>query len=196
MDSKWKYCKLSNKRLQLPIVSDYKGNLFNKEAILEWLLTPGREDYSNDQIKNFSHIKKLDDVIELRNLKEIESTDEGHNSGSTIVCEYGEGVFGKSVTQFIYLATCDDVLPVKALDLVNKKICPKCGIPYQTLDVIMIYPPGLNDVKRLEDRHEMLRKANKHHNGRKKKLKRKRESKNGRLSQLVKNRKVTPDSLK
>lgn len=59
----WKYCKLSKKLLDLPILSDYKGQLYNKEEILKFLLN---KDYENLKFKEFNHIKSLKkDLIEL-----------------------------------------------------------------------------------------------------------------------------------
>ncbi|QPG74783.1 hypothetical protein FOA43_002117 [Brettanomyces nanus] len=53
------YCRLSHKRLCKPIVSDYRGQLFNKEAILEFLIGSKAND---DQ---FGYIKSSKDIVEL-----------------------------------------------------------------------------------------------------------------------------------
>lgn len=197
--SEWKFCKLSNKRLRLPIVSDYKGHLFNKEAILEWLLTPGREDYSQDQISNFAHIRRLDDVVELRNLKEIESaeTKDRAKESRSIVCEYGEGTFGKCSIKFVYIVNCGDVLPVSSLQMVNQKTCPKCGVSYKDLDVIILNPSSSDEIQKLADRHKELMVSNKHHNGKEKRLKRARKPNNKSSSRIEsKSKKVKYGVLK
>lgn len=158
--SEWKYCRLSNKKLQLPIMSDYKGHLFNKEAILEWLLTPGREDYTEAQIAEFSHIRKLDDLVELHSVQE---------RGDTLKCEYGDVAFGETA-KLVYLVPCGDVLPHQVL---SGDRCPQCGASYQ--DVIAINPSSTKVIRSLEDRMARLRQELRHHNGKPtRKLKRKR----------------------
>lgn len=154
--SEWKCCRLSNKKLQLPIVSDCKGHLFNKEAILEWLLTPGREDYSQVQISQFSHIRKLDDVVELRGLKE---------QGDSLICEYGDNIVGETGAKLIYLVPCGDMLPNSSLQVLEKKFCPKCGESFQESDVIMINPSSPMVIESLKDRAVKLQQQMKHHNG-------------------------------
>lgn len=168
--SQWECCRLTNKRLELPIVSDYKGHLFNKEAILEWLLTPDREDYSPDQVARFSHIRRLDDVVELRNLRQV-----GTGSGdSSLRCDYDDATLGQSASRLVYLVPCGDVLPSTSLRVSPSSRCPKCDRPYQESDVITINPPA-KDAQALEKRMQELRETQ-HHNGnpRKKRPKRKR----------------------
>lgn len=59
----WKYCKLSKNLLDFPILSDYKGQLYNKEEILKFLLN---KDYELLKYKEFSHIRSLrKDLVEL-----------------------------------------------------------------------------------------------------------------------------------
>ncbi|VEU22400.1 DEKNAAC103470 [Brettanomyces naardenensis] len=89
------YCGVSHKRLSKPIVSDYKGNLYNKEAILENLIrmrstevsrsgtspktNDGKQQKSKLEVKDeadttivstgdssLSHIRSLKDVVELQ----------------------------------------------------------------------------------------------------------------------------------
>lgn len=173
--SEWGFCRLTNKQLRLPIVSDYKGHLFNKEAILEWLITPGKEDYSSDQIQKFSHIRKLDDVVGLNNIKEKSCSERLEDGGSVLECEYGEGILGKAA-KYVYIVTCGDVLPSSALHMFSNDKCPKCGTPFHTPDVITINPSTEEEIKLLEERKKDLDQRNQHHNGSaRKKMKRKRE---------------------
>lgn len=175
--SEWGFCRLTNKQLELPIVSDYKGHLFNKEAILEWLITPGKEDYTADQIQKFSHIRKLADVVELKNIKEKSSSERLGDGGSVLQCEYGEGLLGKAA-KFVYIVSCGDVLPSTALQMFSNDKCPKCGTPFHTLDVITINPSTEQEIKSLEERIGELDQRNQHHNGSaRKKKKRKKISK-------------------
>jgi hypothetical protein len=40
-DTKWFHCMLSKELLRSPIVADFLGNLYNKEAVLRYLLNKG-----------------------------------------------------------------------------------------------------------------------------------------------------------
>ncbi|QLQ81783.1 hypothetical protein HG537_0G00370 [Torulaspora globosa] len=158
----WKYCRLSNKKLQLPIMSDYKGHLFNKEAILEWLLTPGREDYTDAQIAEFSHIKRLDDVVELHGVEE---------RADTLKCQYGDIALGETNAKLVYVVPCGDVLPRQAL---SGGRCPQCGASYRESDIITINPTSAKTTKSLQDRMATLHQEMRHHNGKLRKPKRNR----------------------
>ncbi|EDO15272.1 hypothetical protein Kpol_455p3 [Vanderwaltozyma polyspora DSM 70294] len=158
----WKYCKLSNKPLLVPIVSDYKGQLFNKESVLEWLLTPEKEDYTSQQVEQFKHIKKLNDVIELKNI--IQS------SNGEIRCGYGDDVLGKNPkVRFIYISKCGDVLPKRIISRDSEKKCPVCNEVYEVADIVNInYEDSASTAKRLE----YLVKNKIYHNGKSKVKKR------------------------
>lgn len=52
---KWMTCALTGEPLKPPICADLLGNLFNKQAILEYLL-------SSTKLPGFEHIRKLKHV--------------------------------------------------------------------------------------------------------------------------------------
>ncbi|GAV56092.1 hypothetical protein ZYGR_0AZ02640 [Zygosaccharomyces rouxii] len=163
----WTCCRLTNKRLRLPLVSDFKGNLLNKESVLEWLLTPEREDFNQEQIRQFSHIKKLNDVIDLKGIRE---TKDGFQ------CEFSGDELGKTNVKFIYLTNCGDVLPKSSLELsTKKKHCPKCESPYEDLDVITLNPSSY-ELESLQQRMHKLEELNLHHNGKTRSKKRKKRT--------------------
>ncbi|KAJ0578414.1 putative replication termination factor 2 [Helianthus annuus] len=64
--SKWLNCALSNEPLKRPIVVDYLGNVFNKQALVEALL-------NKNLPKAFGYIKGLKDMIsvELESIPEL-----------------------------------------------------------------------------------------------------------------------------
>lgn len=167
--SRWTTCRLSNKPLRLPIVSDYKGNLLNKEAVLEWLLTPEKEDYSGQQIEMFKHIKSLKDIVDLGNVVDGKS--------SVLKCEVGDEVFGKSTTQFEYIASCGHVLPHKLLEQTSvDKRCPVCDGPYSEIDIVTINPCFEEEHNKLEQRARRLRSQGVAHNCKKISVGRKRKA--------------------
>ncbi|SCU90970.1 LAFA_0F01134g1_1 [Lachancea sp. 'fantastica'] len=155
--SRWSICRLSNAPLQPPVVSDYRGNLFNKESILEWLLTPHKEDYSDDQVRLFGHIKTLKDVIELHNIVEVEVGDKG----SVLKCDVGDEIWGKSSGKFSYLAPCGDVVPRRTL---GGDQCAACSVQYKNTDVIALNPSA-EELSVLEKRMAKLKSKGLTHSG-------------------------------
>lgn len=167
--SLWTCCKLTNKKLRLPLSSDFKGNLLNKESVLEWLLKPKGEDSNHEQIRQFSHIKKLNDVVDLKGMEE---TKEGG-----LQCEFSGDELGKTNVKFIYLTGCGDVLPKSSLGLTTKKKhCPKCDSPYEDIDIITINPSS-QELELLQERMHKLQELNLHHNGKTRSLKKKKRTK-------------------
>ena len=61
LNAKWFHCALSQAELSTPIVCCELGNLYNKEAVLEYLL-----DKSSVTTNIASHIRSLKDVKELK----------------------------------------------------------------------------------------------------------------------------------
>lgn len=90
---KWTSCALSGDTLENPIVSDYIGNLCNKQSVIEYLL--GRTGhFKNEEAKykymnqkkylkeNFNHLKKIKDVFEIK----LEIKDKNGNIKKDITC--------------------------------------------------------------------------------------------------------------
>lgn len=61
---KWQHCALTQEPLSKPVVACELGRLYNKEAIIEKLLSAKSEGKSEDRIA--SHIKSLKDIRELQ----------------------------------------------------------------------------------------------------------------------------------
>lgn len=59
--AKWQHCALSNNKLSTPIVACQIGRLYNKDAVIEYLLN--KEAAHNSQVAK--HIRSLKDVITL-----------------------------------------------------------------------------------------------------------------------------------
>ncbi|AQZ15819.1 (Zrou_YGOB_Anc_8.869) [Zygosaccharomyces parabailii] len=177
--SLWKCCRLTNKRLRLPVVSDSRGHLLNKESVLEWLLTPKREDFNEEQIEQFAHIKKLNDVVNLHGLQEL---DDG------LLCEFSGEILGNTSVRFAYLNTCGDVVPKTSLTLLTEMQCPKCNIAFQKQDIITLNPSA-QELEALERRIKRLDELGVHHNGKPKSTKRMKTNENhaeGKLKKVKK----------
>lgn len=116
------------------VVSDFKGRLYLKEKILEFLL--GSRENSGA-----AHIRSLKDVIELK----ITWTDDGR-----IECP----LTGPDASRWAYLRTCGclmshavleqlrDVIGVEADEIMGKKDrCPVCDGAFQfNVDVVILVP--------------------------------------------------------
>lgn len=61
---KWQHCALTQEPLSKPVVACELGRLYNKEAIIEKLLSAKSEGKSEDRVAN--HIKSLKDIRELQ----------------------------------------------------------------------------------------------------------------------------------
>lgn len=158
--SRWTTCRLTSKPLCLPVVSDYKGNLLNKESVLEWLLTPDREDYSQRQIEMFQHIKQLKDVVELHNIVQNLETGE-------FKCEIGDEILGSGRGKFTYLAKCGDVFPYKLLqETKNEAKCPSCQKVFKSKDIVTLNPNCKDEQDALEERIKLLTAKGLTHSGR------------------------------
>ncbi|AET41437.1 uncharacterized protein Ecym_8149 [Eremothecium cymbalariae DBVPG len=136
-------------------MSDYLGNLLNKESVLEWLLSPDHAEYTLQQIDMYKHIRRLSDVVELRNLIRDGRT-------GRLKCEIGEETLGLSKSSFIYLSKCGDVLPRKLIQEVCQ--CPACSQAFTTEDVIVLNPKS-SEIARLEQRLCNLTKNGISHSG-------------------------------
>lgn len=173
----WKYCKLSNLPLELPIVSDYIGNLYNKEKILEWLLCRDKlKEYNSDQIQQFQHIKSIHDIVELNGLKMLPKKNNNKlksKSFNNIECILSGSMFGE--TGLNYIVNCGCVIPRKYFDMTNTKIntCPNC---HKKADIeqetIIINPISNRDKIKLQERYDKLAKNNMYHDNTAKKKKR------------------------
>ncbi|KAL8658494.1 MAG: hypothetical protein Q9226_000947 [Calogaya cf. arnoldii] len=86
----WSHCSLSQKPLSPPIVSDSTGNLYNKDAILENLLSTNKDSQDGNVAGNertAGTIKSLRDVVEVRfSIDEEADEDSKSNSNEVRLC--------------------------------------------------------------------------------------------------------------
>ncbi|KAI1295562.1 Replication termination factor 2 [Halotydeus destructor] len=155
--AKWQYCALSCTKLQAPIVSCELGRLYNKESIIEYLLS---KDTFTVNVAN--HIRNLKDIIELKLTEKKGYEDTTGNGGqyvdyqnSRYMCPVvGLEMNGKH--KFIYMQKCGCVLSERALKEVKSENCHKCGLEYAPEDVIVINGTE-EEVKVLQNRMEERR---------------------------------------
>lgn len=144
-DDAWKLCAFTGKQLKDRIVSDYKGRLYNKESLLEYLLSP--ESYTHVEKEPVRHIKSMKDFVELQI-----TTDERNDD--KWVCPISKKESGK----FVYIVECGHVFSESAMknidDLTNCMVCDTC---FDQSNVITINPADEADMERLKSRINSLK---------------------------------------
>ncbi|XP_060899299.1 replication termination factor 2 [Labrus mixtus] len=141
--ARWKYCALSQEKLKRPIVSCELGRLFNKDAVIEYLLDKTAE---RPNVEAVVHIRGIKDIKELnltdnpvwegerRNTKGDRYED--IHCGMFICPVVGLEMNGKH--RFIYLQSCGCVFSDRAMKEVKTEICHKCGDPFKDEDVVVL----------------------------------------------------------
>ncbi|KAL4930697.1 uncharacterized protein BDV17DRAFT_289544 [Aspergillus undulatus] len=160
----WTTCPLSHNALQRPIVSDCAGNLYNKDAILKFLL-PG------DDVEGISskadceeilagRVKGLRDVVELK--FEVDTEREEHTNASAKlekkegwICPVTAKQLGPSVKS-VYLVPCGHVFSEEAVRQLKGDKCLQCNESYTEDNVIPIIPTKEDDKKKLIERSQRL----------------------------------------
>lgn len=125
----WFSCALSKKPLSSPVVSCGLGKLYNRDAILEFLLD--RTAYGDGDLI-CKHIKSLKDVVTLQlelnpSFSEAQSaslTNHDQEPVSRYICPITmKEMSGKY--RFVYLDTCGCVMSEQAMKEVPSKTCIK-----------------------------------------------------------------------
>jgi hypothetical protein len=155
------HCFLSKELLKEPIVGDKLGNLYNKEAILEFLLD--RKKYGKEAELVCQHIKSLKDIINIQptiNLSEgVEETKNSQDcyhkmEKSRFVCPITRLELNGRY-RFVFLKSCGCLLSEKAFKEIPSEDprCLVCGKPYLNLEdnLIPVFPDG-EELERLRER--------------------------------------------
>ncbi|KAF7711483.1 replication termination factor 2 [Silurus meridionalis] len=141
--AKWKYCSLSQEKLRRPIVSCELGRLYNKDAIIEYLLDKSAERPNTEVV---AHIRAIKDIKELNLTDNPAWEGERRNAKgdryedmhcSMFICPVvGLEMNGKH--KFCYLQSCGCVFSERALREVKTEICHKCGDPFHEDDLVVL----------------------------------------------------------
>ncbi|KAL4936526.1 hypothetical protein BDV06DRAFT_227824 [Aspergillus oleicola] len=160
----WTTCPLSHRALLRPIVSDCAGNLYNKDAILKFLL-PGDEAEGISSKVDCEEIlagrvKGLRDVVELK--FEIDTEREGHPTANANsekkegwICPVTAKQLGPNVKS-VYLVPCGHVFSEEAVRQLKGDKCLQCDESYTEDNVIPILPTKEDDKKQLIARSQRL----------------------------------------
>ena len=126
----WTTCPLSHQPLKEPVVSDSSGKLYNKDAILEFLLpagdgTPGVSKSDNEEVLE-GRVRGLRDVVEVRfQLEEGDGAEKGGTAGPKVpkwVCPITNKALGPGV-KAVYLVPCGHAFLESAIREVSGESC-------------------------------------------------------------------------
>lgn len=126
----WTTCPLSHRLLHRPVVSDSSGRLYNKDAILEFLLpagdgTPGTSKSDNEQVLE-GRVRSLKDVVEVNFEieKEIDSEQNGGRipKGEKWICPITNKALGPGV-KAVYLVPCGHAFSEGAIKEISGQNC-------------------------------------------------------------------------
>ncbi|KAH6880770.1 Rtf2 RING-finger-domain-containing protein [Thelonectria olida] len=140
----WAHCALSDEPLDLDtLVSDWRGRLYNYEAILKGLMP---SDEPADVTPSSLGIKSLRDVAKLKISK----------SGKKWVCPISMKELGPAV-KAVYLVPCGHVFAEVAIKEIQDKTCPECAAEYAPNNIIPVLATSKDDIGRLQTRIDDLR---------------------------------------
>ncbi|KAG5301749.1 DUF602 domain-containing protein [Histoplasma ohiense] len=150
----WSTCPLSHKQLLAPIVSDSSGTLYNKDAILKFLLpADDAEDISSkadcEEILK-GRVKGLRDIVEVK----FEIDDDG-NGKKRRVCPITRKELGPNVKS-VYLVPCGHAFSEEAIREMKSDKCLQCNESYLLQNIIPILPSQDAEKKRLISRVQDL----------------------------------------
>jgi hypothetical protein len=161
--AKWQYCALSSTQLEEPIVACELGRLYNKEAVIEYLLS--RKDNPNEEV---AHIRSLKDVTELKlTRKKVDDSIKSSSSAMTggeyvdmqdsrFICPVvGLEMSGKY--KFCYISQCGCVISERALKEVKSDTCHGCGRQYEPQQDAIVINGSPEEVEQLRTAMEERR---------------------------------------
>jgi hypothetical protein len=163
----WTNCPLSHKQLQAPVVSDCLGRLFNKDAVIEYLLGSSKSDGEDaDDEEAAMKLAEMDKIVDekikvMRDVVEVkfeEDKEANSKTGMKVICPVMNKPLGPGGAKAVYLVPCGHAFSAEAIkELAEDRRCPQCTEEYTKEDVIPILPFAVEDIKRLEARVEKLK---------------------------------------
>ncbi|XP_062060381.1 replication termination factor 2 isoform X2 [Lepus europaeus] len=141
--AQWNYCTLSQEILRRPIVACELGRLYNKDAVIEFLLDKSAEKALG---KAASHIKSIKNVTELKlsdnpaweGDKESTKGDKHDDlQRARFICPV-VGLEMNGRHRFCFLRCCGCVFSERALKEIKAEVCHTCGTAFQEDDIIVL----------------------------------------------------------
>ncbi|KAK5047221.1 hypothetical protein LTR84_006743 [Exophiala bonariae] len=152
---RWSICPISNQPLVKPIVSDHSGNLYNKDAIIQFLLPVEVSSVDKGEYEKFiqGRVKSLKDVVEVQ--FEVEQDEESKDT--RWVCPITSKRLGPSV-KAVYIVPCGHAFSQEAIkEMQSDGKCVQCGTNYEERDIIPILPSTEKDKAHVLERLDILK---------------------------------------
>ena len=151
----WTACPLSHKPLSLPVVSDSGGNLYNKDAIIQYLLPAEASTINKEDCDKLlgGRVKSLKDVVEVLFTPEDSAKRDG--GGESFKCPITGKQLGPAV-RAVYIVPCGHAFSSEAVKMMKGKECLQCNTPYESENIIPILTIADDEATHLRDRIEKL----------------------------------------
>jgi len=151
---RWSTCPVSHKPFVKPVVSDYSGNLYNKDAIIQFLLPTEASSVDKEEYEKFiqGRIRSLKDVVEVQ----FEVEHDEKTKSDRWICPVTAKELGPSV-KAVYVVPCGHAFSLEAIKEMKSDQCIQCGQPYESRDIIPIFPSTEADNGFVIQRIETLR---------------------------------------
>ena len=144
---------MSSKPLRRPVVSDSAGLLYNKDAIIQYLLPAGASDVDKEEYGKIlqGRVKSLKDVVEV-----LFEVDTGHErQDGQWLCPITSKRLGPAV-KAAYLVPCGHAFSQEAIKEMKSDLCLQCNTGYEAANVIPILTTSKEDSIFLENRMDKL----------------------------------------
>ncbi|KAJ9499670.1 Replication termination factor 2 [Exophiala xenobiotica] len=135
---RWSQCPVSHRPLAKPVVADYSGDLYNKDAIIEFLLPAEASSVDKQEYEKFiqGRIKGLKDVVEVQ----FEVEHDAQKKTDKWICPVTSKELGPNV-KAVYLVPCGHAFSQEAIkEMKSEGKCVQCATPYEERDVVPILP--------------------------------------------------------
>ncbi|KAL1692214.1 DUF602-domain-containing protein [Schizophyllum commune] len=168
--ARWFYCALSKRKLQEPIVSCALGKIYNKDAILEFLLD--RSTFGDgDTI--CGHIRSLKDIKQLKLTPNPATPSPGADDKEhpQFICPFTMKEMNGAVP-FVYIHTCGCVFSRAGLKQVGSSeasssstdgpqldVCPQCQKKYNRAQDVLTLNPSPEEEEKMRAAMEAKRAA-------------------------------------
>ncbi|CAM9639865.1 unnamed protein product [Lampetra planeri] len=154
--ARWFYCALSQQPLRPPIVACELGRLYNKDAVIEFLLEKSSEKVA---VETSAHIRTLKDLTEMRLTENtLWQGEHAHSKGGQTTnipaprfCCPLIGLEMNGRHRFVFIRGCGCTFSERALKEIKSNACLKCGVTFQDDDVVVLNSSA-EEIKQLRER--------------------------------------------
>lgn len=153
----WSTCPLSHTELRSPVVSDSSGILYNKDAILQFLLPDSISALTKadcDEVLG-GRVQSLKDVVEVKFEVDGDADAEEKRERACWICPITRKAFGSTV-RAVYLVPCGHAFSEEAVREAGADRCLQCDAEYASEDIIPILPIKDDERERLAVRARTL----------------------------------------